>query len=329
MSTNPRRQVRTSLSGPNPGSFPSRGTSPGRSSGRSRSKSPGRGSTSSRGTSPGSQRRRGSSDSSHSSRRDSSQRKQNGAQSRTAENGGVQSRRERPPQRRRSLPKKEKEVVQKPPVAPIPVNPDLGIVEMSAPPQRNWKDIVHESSASDADVSSLDSVNLGQVNPSFDPGGEQPISRINYKSMGVHFNDDKNTEHPIYYQSGPAEEKGKPKSALRKEKVVVKKPDGSKIIVVPNRHRRQEVVRPLKERDLTLLTVFSIVSIFLFFPTGIPACVYANKTRDEFQAGVQQGDLTKASKCAKKAERLIICSLVAGLLTGVLIFAVVEATRSS
>ena len=48
------------------------------------------------------------------------------------------------------------------------------------------------------------------------------------------------------------------------------------------------------------------------------------KTKKEFYIGKQKNDMTKAKKLCKKADKFIILSLIAGLLTFALIFAIVE-----
>ena len=99
--------------------------------------------------------------------------------------------------------------------------------------------------------------------------------------------------------------------------------DGSRVIIsTPDVNTVPE--RELKEKDLRFLTIFSVIAVILFFPTGIPAVIYTTKTRKEYRIGKQKNDMTKARKLCKTAEKLIIFSLIAGLLTFALIFAIVE-----
>ena len=99
--------------------------------------------------------------------------------------------------------------------------------------------------------------------------------------------------------------------------------DGSRVIVTPER-QEAPLERTLKEKDLKFLKIFSVVAIILFFPTGIPALVYARRTYKAYYDGIERGCIDDAHKIAKTCERLIIMSLVCGLLTAVLIFALVE-----
>ena len=99
--------------------------------------------------------------------------------------------------------------------------------------------------------------------------------------------------------------------------------DGSRVIITsPDDEIIRE--RELKERDLKYIMIFSILSLILFFPSGIPAVILATKTKKEFYIGKQKNDMTKAKKLCKKTEKLIILSLVCGLLTLALVFAIVE-----
>ncbi|XP_013382340.1 uncharacterized protein LOC106153089 isoform X1 [Lingula anatina] len=82
--------------------------------------------------------------------------------------------------------------------------------------------------------------------------------------------------------------------------------------------------RPLKQRDMKFLRMFAIVSIFLFAPTGIAAFIYARKTKQEFDAGIERGNLDLARKLCKRTERLIMLSIVLSLFTAVLAFSLAE-----
>ena len=104
---------------------------------------------------------------------------------------------------------------------------------------------------------------------------------------------------------------------------MVTREDGSRVIIT-SPDDGTSPVRELREKDLRFLTIFSIVAVILFFPSGIPAVIYAMKTKKEFYIGKQKNDMTRAKKLCKKTEKLIILSLIAGLLTFALIFAIVE-----
>ena len=106
--------------------------------------------------------------------------------------------------------------------------------------------------------------------------------------------------------------------------VVIMNPiDGSCRIVSPDSEDNSSL-RPIKERDMRFLKIFSVVAILFFFPSGIPALVYALKASKGFYEGNATGDLSATRKYMKFSERLIICSIVSGLLVFVLLFAILE-----
>lgn len=109
------------------------------------------------------------------------------------------------------------------------------------------------------------------------------------------------------------------------ERVVVPQSDGTREIqtrAIPERWR--DLDRPLRQKQLKFLKVFGTIAIFFFFPTGIPACYYAFKAKTEFDEGIMRGNIDRAAKYAKRAERLIIMSGILALVFGILVFAMIE-----
>ncbi len=106
----------------------------------------------------------------------------------------------------------------------------------------------------------------------------------------------------------------------------MRREDGSRVVISAAARAPETEGRELKQKDLRFLTIFSVVALILFFPSGIPAVIYTRKTKREFHIGKQKNDLTLATKYCKRAEKLIILSLVCGLLTIAVVFAIVERT---
>ena len=110
---------------------------------------------------------------------------------------------------------------------------------------------------------------------------------------------------------------------IRKENAIKPSSDGSVLIVTPTAEPWEQD-RHIRPRDLKLLFIFSVISIILFFPVGIPAMFYAKKTSRAFSHGLEIGDLENAKIYSKICERLITVSIVCGLLSLVLILSLVE-----
>lgn len=125
------------------------------------------------------------------------------------------------------------------------------------------------------------------------------------------------TTVPVYTHgtSGPS---------LSHNAAVVMNPLDGSCRIVSSETEENTTVRPIKERDLKFLNGFAIVAILLFLPTGIAALVYAIRASKAYYDGISVGDLTSARKYIKVCERLIILSVVLGLLTYVLLFALLE-----
>ena len=85
-------------------------------------------------------------------------------------------------------------------------------------------------------------------------------------------------------------------------------------------------------KDIKYLKIFSFCSVALFPPTAIACIVLTFLSEKELTAGLrshQQSLIHKATKKAKICERLLVLSLIFGVITYVLIFAIVEKTSES
>ncbi|ESO83490.1 hypothetical protein LOTGIDRAFT_169181 [Lottia gigantea] len=81
---------------------------------------------------------------------------------------------------------------------------------------------------------------------------------------------------------------------------------------------------PLTKRRILILKCLAVAVAIFFFPAGIPAVYYAFKIDKAFQAGIMQGNIDLALKYAKRTEKLVILSLVLGVLFIVMCFAIIE-----
>lgn len=100
--------------------------------------------------------------------------------------------------------------------------------------------------------------------------------------------------------------------------------EGRVTIATPNNADNPDEERPIRAKDLKPLKIFSVVATILFPPTGIAALVVALQTEKEFWKGCDQGDMTIAKKKCKLCERLIIFSIVFGLIMYVMVLAIME-----
>jgi hypothetical protein len=85
----------------------------------------------------------------------------------------------------------------------------------------------------------------------------------------------------------------------------------------------------LTQNRIKVLKILSIVALVLFFPLGIPAVLFAFRLQKTLNEGIMQGNIDKAISLAKRVERLIIFAILFALLTGILVFALVERTQMS
>ena len=110
---------------------------------------------------------------------------------------------------------------------------------------------------------------------------------------------------------------------VRKGAALLPGNDGSVVIVTPATNPRDHECH-IRPNDLTLILVFSVISIFMFFPLGIAALIYAKKTSKAFYQGLEVGNLDDARNYIKISERLIIASIIGGLLSLILVISLVE-----
>jgi len=108
--------------------------------------------------------------------------------------------------------------------------------------------------------------------------------------------------------------------------VVMYTSQGERVVVAAGRQSIQSA-NPIKPSAISKYFFFSVVAIILFFPTGIPALVYAHRTKQEFlkqtSPGASAQTWKKARKYAKTCTNMIIFSFVlflTSLAIGVAIF---------
>ncbi|XP_025107372.1 uncharacterized protein LOC112572066, partial [Pomacea canaliculata] len=127
------------------------------------------------------------------------------------------------------------------------------------------------------------------------------------------------TSHPVYFDCRSGEAVVVPGDIAGVDS------SGTYVIAtrkIPERWRDME--RPLRAREMKLLKIFSIVAVFLFFPTGVAAVIFAWRTRREFDEGLKRGNIDGALKVARRTKALIILSGVLAITTGVLVYSLVE-----
>ncbi|XP_059150509.1 uncharacterized protein LOC131937250 [Physella acuta] len=106
---------------------------------------------------------------------------------------------------------------------------------------------------------------------------------------------------------------------------VATRDDGSRYIDTEGiPYRWSEHERPLRKRRLLLLKIFSLISLALFLPTGILAVYFAFRAEKEFLDGIQQGNIDRAQKFAKRSKNFTIISLVMCIVIVALIITVVS-----
>ena len=106
---------------------------------------------------------------------------------------------------------------------------------------------------------------------------------------------------------------------------VVTRTDGSQYIDTQGIPQRwSELERPLRQKKMKYLKIFSIIACVFFFPSGIPAVYYAFRTEKEFNEGIMRGNIDRAQKFAKRSERFTILSFVMSVVMAAFIVAVIE-----
>lgn len=120
---------------------------------------------------------------------------------------------------------------------------------------------------------------------------------------------------PVYTQGGSV-------TSLNSS-CVIQRPDGSTLLVTPTREARDIPSKPPTEKRIKYLKGLSIVAILLFPPTGVAAYIYALLTDREFKAAKPMGDFSSAKNKSKICERLLIASLIGGIIMYALIFGLI------
>lgn len=179
-----------------------------------------------------------------------------------------------------------------------------------------------------------DSVSLGQVNPAFEDNDKTasdnhitPVSSAGQSDMpttnGAISN---NHTYPVVFSNSG-------QSGVVQERVVIQKPDGSNVISTEQcndyTQRYKKKRKPLRKDRITRLKILSVLSLFVYFPLGIPAVYFAFNIQKEFDAGIIQGNIDKAQKYANRAEKLVIFSVIFAILTAVLVFALVDRLKGN
>ena len=134
--------------------------------------------------------------------------------------------------------------------------------------------------------------------------GAQP-ERINYENV------------PVCYSSTNG-------VFLVRKPVLQTNTDGSRVIVTSQHEITGAEERPLRAKDIRFVTIFSVVALIVFFPLGLPALLLSLQAIRDFQQTMEVEDLERIKKKVKIAERLILLSIVVGVLGYVLIYAVVQ-----
>ncbi|XP_074662359.1 uncharacterized protein LOC141914917 [Tubulanus polymorphus] len=158
-------------------------------------------------------------------------------------------------------------------------------------------------------------LHLGEVNPAFDADssvGSQQRLEIMGQNRGP-----PNGNTPVYYQT----KNGKP--SVHREHVVKTNRDGIRVVVTSDRQNWVHE-HSLKEKDLKCYFISSIIAVILFFPSGIPAIMYAMRAKREFYAGIERGEIETAIRYAKLCERLIVISVVGFVIWLLIVLVVVE-----
>lgn len=105
---------------------------------------------------------------------------------------------------------------------------------------------------------------------------------------------------------------------------VVTRSDGSRYIDTRGIHQHwSESERPLRQKRLKLLKIFSILACIAFFPFGFLAVYFAFRTESELNLGIMKGNIDRAQKFAKRTEKLIMISFLMCLVIIALIVAFV------
>ncbi|XP_041347506.1 uncharacterized protein LOC121367417 [Gigantopelta aegis] len=179
----------------------------------------------------------------------------------------------------------------------------------------------------------------GHLNAAFEESSADPLPNENFQQNGSsHLDGNANLDHAKCVQDGTTDADtsisiSRPvvfdnrggHNVVLQERVMTTLPDGSRTIetrAIPERGRQFQ--RPLRARRITFIKIFSVIAAVMFFPTGIPACYYAFKTKKAFDEGLLQGNIDLAIKYVTRAERLIIVSIILAIVAGALALAMYE-----
>ena len=110
-----------------------------------------------------------------------------------------------------------------------------------------------------------------------------------------------------------------PSGSIHGSQSVLNRSDGSIIAVTPQREHRTVQSKYVSAKVVKYSRIFSIVAIVCFPPTGLTAFYFARKAARDFELQ----DQTSAQRHVKYCERLIILSVVLGILLYTLIFAAI------
>lgn len=198
---------------------------------------------------------------------------------------------------------------------------------------------------------------LEQINPAFEDdideagfGDKKCTSKSDNQSLGTHTNGSSNeplkhhgdeTPSPTtdisetsHIASYPVVYSNNGQNGVVQEQVVIRSPDGTKVIRTEpcchyDSHPYRKKRRPLRKNRILLLKVLSVIAVIVYFPLGIPAAYFAFRIQKEFDAGIISGNIDKAQKYAGRAEKLIIFAGLFAILTLVVVVSLVDRLNSS
>lgn len=189
--------------------------------------------------------------------------------------------------------------------------------------------VEHEEPPSYSTAVASTGVNLGEVNLALEESSTDDHLSKSTTDSPDHVTNNNTTDKPesngisttastpVYYSSTGG-------AHVASENVVVNQEDGSRVIISPISQTPRQTEKEVKARDIKFLKIFSVVAIILFLPLGILALLLALKASNEFYKPAEERDKKRIKKFAKRCETCIIFSLVAGLMSLALTFAIVE-----
>ena len=114
-------------------------------------------------------------------------------------------------------------------------------------------------------------------------------------------------------------------ASLADKKVVFNQLTGEAKIITKDLESNQAAPgeRLIEEKGLKVLFILGAIATLLFFPTGIISLYFAWHTRVAFKKGVVSGDYKLAQRYSKLCEKIIATSIVLGIVTIVIVFAII------